>query len=349
MHATDVFEGGSSGWNVQTDGEFTLIGDTLTRRMAPFTGKTSCGVSSVRTFTRSSTIRKGTFQMQRALIIAATFFALQETAGAQCKVSANSNEGKLLAFYTAPIVFSVATAPEVMRPASIRIGAEGEYIPKPDPAIERTGLCFTQKSEHTSLSPVFGRPRITIGGPFGLALEAAYLPPVTIAKATPNLFSFAVSEAHRFARGPVATGTTLMFRLHGTFGNVKGPITCPASSLQQTSPTSPCYGTTPSKDTFHPDMFGGELIAGVSPGSGAFSFYLGGGANQIDPHFQVGFTDATGHVDRTQVQLDSPLVRGSVFGGVTAVVRRIFDVGAQVYSVPSDVTLVRLMGGIRFH
>ncbi len=287
--------------------------------------------------------------MRRAFVIAATFFAVQQTAGAQCRVSASSNEGRLLAFYTAPIVFSVATAPEVMRPGSIRIGAEGEYIPKPDPAIERTGLCFTQKSEHTSLSPVFGRPRITVGGPFGLALEAAYLPPVTIAKATPNLFSFAVSEAHHFARGPVADGSTLMLRLHGTFGNVKGPITCPTSSLQQTSPTSPCYGTTPSKDTFHPDMFGAEVIAGVAPGSGAVSFYIGGGANRIDPHFQVGFTDANNNVDRTQVQLDSPLVRAAAFGGVTAIVGRVFDVGAQIYSVPSDATLVRLMGGIRFH
>jgi hypothetical protein len=287
--------------------------------------------------------------MRRALVIAVALSGLQQTAGAQCKVGAGSNEGRLLAFYTAPIVFSVATAPEVMRPASIRIGVEGEYIPKPDPAIERTGLCFTQKSEQTSLSPVFGRPRITVGGPFGLALEAAYLPPVTIAKATPNLFSFGVSEARRFAHGPVATGTTLMLRLHGTFGTVKGPITCPSSSLQQTSPTSPCYGTTPSKDTFHPNMFGGEVIAGVAPGSGAFSFYLGGGANRIDPHFQVGFTDEAGNVDRTQVQLDSPLVRAAVFGGVTGIVRRIFDVGAQVYSVPSDATLVRLMGGIRFH
>jgi hypothetical protein len=287
--------------------------------------------------------------MRRALVIAVALSGLQQTAGAQCKVGAGSNEGRLLAFYTAPIVFSVATAPEVMRPASIRIGVEGEYIPKPDPAIERTGLCFTQKSEHTSLSPVFGRPRITVGGPFGLALEAAYLPPVTIAKATPNLFSFGVSEARRFAHGPVATGTKLMLRLHGTFGTVKGPITWPSSSLQQTSPTSPCYGTTPSKDTFHPNMFGGEVIAGVAPGSGAFSFYLGGGANRIDPHFQVGFADEAGNVDRTQVQLDSPLVRAAVFGGVTGIVRRIFDVGAQVYSVPSDVTLVRLMGGIRFH
>jgi len=286
--------------------------------------------------------------MRGSLVIAVTFFVLQHQAGAQCTVSSSSNEGKLLAFYTAPIVFSMATAPKVMKPASIRIGVEGEYIPRPSPALEQTGACFTQKSEHTSLSPVFGRPRITVGGPFGFVLEAAYLPPVTIARAKPNLFSFGVSQAHHFEAGPVATGTTLMFRVHGTFGNVKGAITCPKSSLQQSSPSSPCFGTTPSADTFHPDMLGGEIAAGFAPGSGGVSFYAGAGANRIDPHFQVGFTDGNGNVDRTEVELKSPLVRATVFGGVTAIVRQIFDAGAQIYSVPSDATLFRLMGGIRF-
>ncbi|MFL5469503.1 MAG: hypothetical protein ACJ8AE_06915 [Gemmatimonadaceae bacterium] len=282
----------------------------------------------------------------RSLISAAALVAVHGRAEAQCKVKSSSNEGKLLAFYTAPIVFSMAAAPEELPPASIRIGAEVEYLPKPDRSIEQTGACFTQKSEHTSLSPVFGRPRITVGGPFGLALEAAYLPPVTIARATPNLFSFAVSQAHHFAFGP-AKGTTLMVRIHGTFGNVKGAITCPKSQLQQTSPSSPCYGTAPSKDTFHPDMFGGEIAAGFAPGDRGISFYGGTGANRIDPHFQVGFTDANGNVDVTQVQLDKPVVRAAVFGGITAVLRQILDVGAQVYSVPADATLFRLMGGIR--
>ena len=285
--------------------------------------------------------------MRRGLLVLAASVLAHGMAAAQCRVAGSSNEGKLLAFYTAPIVFSMATAPEVLAPASIRLGGEGEYIPKPDPAIERTGACFTQKSEHTSLSPVFGRPRITIGGPFGFAVEAAYLPPVTIARATPNLFSFAVSHSHHFDIGPVTSGTTLSLRFHGTFGNVKGPITCPRSSLQESNPSAPCYGTSPSKDTFHPDMFGGDAAVGFAPGSGIFSWYAGAGANRIDPHFQVGFTDANGNVDQTQVELREPLVRATVFGGVTAVVRSIFDVGAQVYSVPSDATLFRLMGGIR--
>lgn len=286
--------------------------------------------------------------MRRSLVVGAMLVAAQQQAPAQCRVRTDSNEGKLLAFYTAPIVFSVATAPQEMSPGSIRIGAEGEYIPKPNPAIERTGACFTQKSEQTSLSPVFGRPRITVGGPFGFALEAAYLPPITIARAKPNLFNFAVSHFQHLALGPASTGTTLLLRMHGTFGNVKGAITCPRSQLQQTSPTSPCYGTIPSKDTFHPQMFGGEIAAGFAPGSRGVSLYAGAGANRIDPRFQVGFTDANGNVDATQVELERPLVRATVFGGVTAVVRRIFDVGAQIYSVPSDVTLFRLNGGIRF-
>jgi hypothetical protein len=286
--------------------------------------------------------------MRLGLVIGVTLLAAQQQAGAQCRVKTDSNEGKLLAFYTAPIVFSMATAPQEMTPGSIRIGAEGAYIPKPDRAIEQTGACFTQKSENTSLSPVFGRPRVTIGAPFGFALEAAYLPPITIARAKPNLFSFAISHARHLAFGPVSSGTTLMLRLHGTFGNVKGAITCPRSSLQQTAPSSPCYGTSPSKDTFHPDMFGGEIAAGFAPGTGGISFYAGAGANRIDPHFQVGFTDLSGNVDATQVELEKPLVRAAVFGGVMAVLRRILDVGAQIYSVPSDATLFRLNGGIRF-
>jgi hypothetical protein len=285
--------------------------------------------------------------MRRGLLLPLAIALVGMNAAAQCRVESSSNEGKLLAFYTAPIAFSMATAPEVLPAASIRLGAEGEYIPKPDPTIERTGLCFTQKSEHTSLSPVFGRPRITIGGPFGFALEAAYLPPVTIARATPNLFSFAVSQSHHFSVGPAVSGATLSVRVHGTFGNVKGAITCPRSSLQQSDPTAPCYGTAPSKDTFHPDMFGAEAAVGIAPGAGTFSWYGGAGANRIDPHFQVGFTNANGTVDRTEVVLREPIVRATVFGGVTAVLRNILDIGAQVYSVPSDATLFRLMGGIR--
>jgi hypothetical protein len=78
------------------------------------------------------------------------------------------------------------------------------------------------------------------------------------------------------------------------------------------------------------------------------SLYAGAGANRIDPHFRVGFTDLAGFVDTTRVELQEPMVRATVFGGITAVVRQVFDIGAQVYSVPADATMFRLMGGFRF-
>lgn len=286
--------------------------------------------------------------MRRGFVVVAMLCASAESALAQrCRVAEGTNEAGLLAFYTAPIAFSMATAPEVTQAGYVRFGVELEYVPKPDPALEQTGACFTQKGEDTSLSPVFGRPRITIGIPLGFTIELAYLPPVTIARATPNLFSFAIAHASHFSFGP-ASGTTVMLRGHGTYGNVKGAITCPSDSLQQASPTAPCYGTEPSDDTFRPDMFGGEIAIGFSPTSRGFSFYGGAGANRIDPHFQVGFTDLTGFRDSTKVELQTPMTRATVFGGVTAVVRQVFDIGAQIYSVPSDATLFRLMGGFRF-
>ena len=283
--------------------------------------------------------------------IAAGIVALALTttvAGAQCKVESSSNEGKLLAFYTVPIVFSAATAPEVLPPGAIRLGFEGEYIPKPSAAIQRSGKCFTQKTEHTSLSPVFGRPRVTIGLPGSLALEASYLPPVKIADAKPNLASVALSHTHHFDGISIPGGVTVMVRGNATFGNVKGPITCPRSSLQTTNVNAPCYGSTPSNDTFHPDMFGVDVLAGVRTPNNPLSIYGGIGMNRIDPHFQVGFTDGTGSVDNTKVQLDSPLTRIALTIGATARTSSRIDFGAQLYSVPQDVTTVRVHAGITF-
>lgn len=288
--------------------------------------------------------------MRQVLIlgISAGLTFLAASAGAQCRVPISSNEGKLLAFYTVPIVFSAATAPSPARAGSFRLAIEAEYVPKPSAEIEKTGKCFQQKSEHTSLSPLFGRPRITVGLPGGLAFEFSYLPPVKIADAKPNLASFAISATHHFEILSGAGGVNVMLRGQATAGNVKGPITCPRRELQASSTGAACFGTTPSNDTFQPRMYGGELLAGATPPSRSFSVYGGIGANRFDPHFQVGFTDGQGNVDRTKVQLESPVTRISLTGGITALVHSAIDIGAQVYSVPQDATTFRIHAGITF-
>jgi len=286
--------------------------------------------------------------MRTGFAVPAALAFLAGAARAQCKVASSSNEGKLLAFYTAPIIFSAATAPRELGAGEFRVGVEAEYIPKPGAELQKSGTCFLQKSENTSLSPVFGRPRITIGLPGSFAIEGSYLPPVKIADARPNLGSIAISHTHHFNLSDNSGSVDVMVRGNTTFGDVKGPITCPRSALQITDRNGACYGTNPSNDTFSPDMYGIDVIAGVRPPTRRFGLYGGVGANRIAPHFQVGFTDGAGNVDRTKVQLETPLTRISLTAGVTAHPGSQFDVGAQVYSVPQDATTVRFHAGISF-
>lgn len=257
-------------------------------------------------------------------------------AGAVCRVGKDTNEAKLLAFYSVPMIFSVGRAPS--EDFVLRIGGEGEPIRKPDPSIQRSGACFTSKTEHTSLSPAFGRPRITLRIPAGFTLEGSYLPPVTIADATPNLGSVALGNTTHLRMANTLVGITL--RGHYTFGSVKGPITCPRSALQSSSAEQPCYGTSPSKDTFHPNASGVDLIFSGWNHATKTGLYVGAAENFLRPRFQVGFRDATGHLDNTLVEVN--LNRTSVFAGVTRKIASVIDVSAEVYSVPVDVTTFRV-------
>jgi len=230
------------------------------------------------------------------------------------------------------------SAPAPLAPGGITLGAEAGNVPSPSAEIQRPEYCYQPHSEHTTLTPAFGRPRLTIGLPAGFALEASYLPPVAVAGATPHLASFALTRPV-----PIAVGSrhvTLAFRAHGTVGQVRGAITCPASALQTADAAAPCYGTRPSRDTFYPSMIGAEGAVASGEVGDRVAFYAGGGISWLHPRFRVGFTDASGIVDRTEVLTD--LRRGSVFGGVSVRATDAFRISAQAYSVPQDATTVRV-------
>ena len=256
---------------------------------------------------------------------------------AQCRPPANSHEARLLAFYEAPLVFSMAGAPTQLAAGELLVTAEAGNVPSPSAALQRPEFCYQPHSENTKLTPAFGRPRITLGLPAGFALEASYLPPVTVGGATPHLASVALSRPMDYLVG--GREVTLALRAHGTFGVVRGAITCPASALQTTDAAAACYGTQPSRDSFYPAMFGSEGALGLRTGGGRVAFYAGGGVTWLRPRFRVGFTDAAGYVDSTEVE--ASLVRASAFGGVSVRVNDALELSSQVYSVPEDVTTVR--------
>ena len=259
-------------------------------------------------------------------------------AEAQCRPPANSHEAKLFAFYEAPLVFSFAGAPVELPAGAVMLGAEAGNVPSPNAEIQRPEYCYQPHSEHTTLTPAFGRPRLTLGLPAGLLIEASYLPPVRVGGATPNLASFAIARPVDITVG--AQRMTLGVRAHGTVGRVSGAITCPASALQTTDPTAPCYGTRPSRDTFYPSMFGAEGVVATRDRGGRISLYAGGGITWLRPHFQVGFTDALGNTDQTDVAVD--VRRGSAFGGIGLRATDLLRISAEVYSVPQDATTFRV-------
>lgn len=274
-----------------------------------------------------------------------TALLVPAAAAAQCRPPANSNEAKLLAFYEAPIAFSMPGPPTALRPGGIVLMGEVVPVPRPSPAISHDEYCYVGKTESTRLAPVFARPRLLVGLPWGLVAEASWVPPVTVFDATPNLASVALTRLVALRSGAARSSVVLALRAHGTVGSVRGPITCPESALQLADSTAPCWGSVRSSDTFRPVMAGGEGAVGITSPGGRWAFYAGAGVTWLRPRFQVGFTNADGVRDATRVEVN--LTRATVFGGASVRLVPRLDVAAQVYAVPADVTTFRLSAGYR--
>jgi hypothetical protein len=256
--------------------------------------------------------------------------------GAQCKVDEDSNEAKLLAYYAVPLAFSPSGTLESMPKGSIRLGFELTYIPEPDDELRHTSICFLPKEENAQLSPVLPRPRVSIGLPGGFFVEGTYLPPVTVADATPNMGSIAVGLVR-----PWTGSYGVSLRAHGTFGSVKGPITCPSEALQLTNPNAACYGSSPSDDTYRPNILGIEGAVTWS-GSSRYAAYAGAGYSSLRPRFQVGFQPANAPFDSTRVEVD--LDRISLMLGGRWHATQTLALAGEVYAVPEDVVTFRLGG-----
>jgi hypothetical protein len=255
---------------------------------------------------------------------------------AQCRPPAASHEARLLAFYEVPATFSPGGAPEQLSRGAVAVGAEATPVRTPNAALTHPQYCYQYTTNNTKLASAFARPRIVIGLPGAMTLEASYLPPITFMSARATVASVAVARAQTLWF--LDPRLTLLVRAHGTMGRVTGAIVCPRASLQLTEAAAPCYGTTPSRDHYYPNSLVIEVAVGAS--ARRLSAYVGGGATRLTPHFQAGFTDANGVTDRTTV--DVALMRGSAFGGGSLRVRDELRISAQLYAVPADATTARI-------
>ena len=290
------------------------------------------------------------YSMRKALILLATVLtstSAQAQTNVTCRPSTESNEAKLLAFFATPIAFSPGGIVESVAPWHARVSFEATYVPSPSKKIQQPEACYgIKKTENTNLSPVFPRPRVTIGLPGGLLLEASYLPPVTVADAQPNLGSFALARPWKIAGAEGAATTMVLLRAHATLGRVRGSITCPKKALQTADPNIACYGSSPSSDTYKPNMFGGEVGLAREGAGGRWGAYAMSGPTWLRPRFQVGFQYKDAAFDDTKITVD--MTRLAAGAGAWYRVGSSAAVTGELYSVPSDATTFRIGGAYTF-
>jgi hypothetical protein len=288
-------------------------------------------------------------RVTRSLLVCSALTLGASSANAQgvCRPPTSSNEADLLAFFATPIAFSPGGMVAPLAAWRIRIGAEVTYVPSPSKEMQQPEACYgIKKTENTNLSPVFPRPRVSVGLPGGLLLEGSYLPPVNVADAEPNLGSVALSRPFRLAGSAEQGGFSLLFRGHATFGRVRGSITCPEKNLQQQDPNAACYGTDASSDTYKPNMFGAEVGAETDGAGERWGTYVSAGVTWLRPRFQVGFQYLGAGFDDTKITVD--MTRFAVGAGGWYHVSGGAALTAELYSVPADATTLRLGGVYTF-
>lgn len=264
-----------------------------------------------------------------------TLGVLPLAAQSVCRPPDTSNEAKTLAALAVPLAFGPLDAPRLARPGAIRLSLEGSYIPKLDSATRTPKFCRPGKGpEQTDLLFALPRPRASIGLPGGLQLELSWVPPVRVHGVKANLGGVALARGFPLGRG----STTLGIRLHGTFGTVHAPITCPDAQLA--NPASECYQGTRSDDRYNANSFGAEGTLGWALGGGRLRAYLGGGVNLLRPRFQVNFVNRLGALDDTRVIVN--LTRGVLFGGLAWRAFSGFGVTGEIYAAPADAVTGRV-------
>jgi hypothetical protein len=265
-----------------------------------------------------------------ALVLA---WASSASAQVECFPGPRSNEAKTLATFAVPLAFSRGSAPDLL--PGFTAGLELAYLPRLRDAEATPTICRPGKGpENTTLLFAIPRPRIGLPLPFGLSLQASWVPPIRVNGVKASLFGISVEKAFGRLDGLVAA-----VRAHATFGSIRAPITCDDAGLR--NPLSECFQGTRSDDRVSPNIMGVDLALGGSLAGGRLRPYGGAGYNRVQPRFQVNLTNQFGELDHTRVEVD--LNRLVLFGGATWQVAQRLGLTGELYVAPSDAVTGRVV------
>lgn len=235
-------------------------------------------------------------------------------------------------YFTSITLLSGLSMPHSRAPGSIEIALELGRIPQLSESERRIGF-DGRKEEDLNKSPVFGRPRITIGLPWRSALIVSYIPPVRLYGLKPHIVTIAL-ERPLLESGPWTLGA----RLYGQLGTVRGAFTCPdeVTAYPPGAPGNPYGCDTQSNDKAYQHYAGFELsgayrierLGGLTP-------YVTVGANYLNPKVQV-HAQVFGRADRTRLDADTGTVSAGL-GLIYALDER-FTLSAGAFYSPLEVT-----------
>jgi hypothetical protein len=247
-------------------------------------------------------------------------------------------EGRLLAFYSAAMAFSPAgMAPDESR---LSVSLEVSHVPYLNAAQRRPSI---DKPESTNLAPFFPRPRgaLRVGN---WTVEASWIPPMRVFDVEANLLSAAI------AAPPVTIGAfSIAPRLWGTFGRIRGSMTCSTQTMLghgsdlELYYATVCHGRE-SDDWFEPRMLAGEGVVSRSLGSGGGRFYATVGARVDRTRFDIGVLtqDGTRDTDHPVLQLRTVRPHGAL--GASWRVRRGVLAGGELFYAPGSLLTGRVSG-----
>ncbi len=220
-------------------------------------------------------------------------------------------------------------APHGTEPGQVEFGLETGWLPSLSPQQRLVGFTGT-KEEDLNRTPLYARPRVSVGLPHDILFSAGYIPPATIGGVRPNVLTLAaarpVINTHRWRLG---------IRAHGLIGNLRGDITCDRKTVSAgLDPVrNPYLCEAPSNDTMSIRV-GGLEVSNSFLLTGSIQPYVTVGLNYFDTKFQ---TDAryAGMIDHSRL-----LGAGSaleVGGGLSYRISGKLRISGEAFYTPLDV------------
>lgn len=266
-----------------------------------------------------------------SLLVCPVLAAAQGT----CTPPPDSHEAQMFAAYSVPLAYAFSGARGPLAPGAVEVMLEGTYLPDIAAEIRTSTVCRPGKGpENTDFLAAYPRPRVAVGLPGGVRLEASWIPPVRLNQVRTDLVGVSLERGVPIG----GRGATLLLRAHAAVGVIRAPITCDDEDLAD--PSSECFQGTRSDDHYHPNIFGAEGLVSWTLGGGRLRPFLGAGVNVLHPRFQVNFTNNLGSTDSTRVEVN--LTRGALLGGASWAAGDRFGLTGEIYGTPGDAVTGRV-------